>query len=26
LGSNPLAGLGAGQDPKGFGVGIRHTF
>jgi predicted porin len=26
FGANALAGLGAGQDPKGFGVGIRHTF
>jgi predicted porin len=26
FGANALAGLGAGQDPKGFGFGIRHTF
>jgi len=26
LSTNPLGGLQAGQDPEGFGLGIRHTF
>jgi len=26
FGQGGLSGLGAGQDPKGFAVGVRHTF
>ncbi len=26
LGNNPLAGLAADQDPRGFGVGFKHLF